>query len=442
MPWMSSPVVLPVLSLIVIGLALGAPLYALLLFDLLLSLLTTKWKIAGLNLDPTDIVFGMLGIVMVLRARRAPRSGSDGIPYFGMWLVLGILMSLSYLNAPSTQQYLTNPVGIVYQLYRYCWKEILYYPLSILLLSQPGRVRHLSFIVILVGVLYSIQAIPGGYAGFRGGPILSSNGLGMALHVPLLGCLTLLFATRSRKTRILTVVSLVLIVRALSFSGSRGAFVAASVGIFVLFGLLATIPATRARLIRLGATAIVLAVCVLVMMPDISQRPTVRRALTLSDGLEVSTFEWRRQERWPHFWQKAVENPWLGTATDLDPTLGRGAITPHNGYLSIAVRYGFPALAIVLSFALLGLRNSLRLFRSPDHPWGRLLGAAGAASLVALLIHNGVDDVFIGAFTSKLFWTLTGLACVAPRHHPASERSAVEPSETGSLPRDPRAIPL
>lgn len=437
MQWANPPLAgLPVLVVLALVLALAAPLHLLLFLDVLLSLFPGRWEIAGVLVDPSDVTFAALVLGLVLRARRT--NDGEKIPHLGLWLLLGCLLSLSYLRAPDSQPYLTGPLEILYQLYRYCWKGLLYYPLAVVLLARPERFRKLILVVIAVGVLFSIQAIPGGYAGERGGPLLGGNALGLALHFPLLATLALLSTADRRGVKVWSSVALILIVRGLTFSASRGAFLAALVGAAVLFGLLVTRPGVRPRLARLAAGFAVLAAVLLVVTPDLLERPTFQRFGTLTSAPdEDSTLSWRMEERWPHFWDKALAHPWLGVATDIDPALGAVANTPHNGYLSLAVSHGFPALAIVLAFAWLGVRGCLRLLRLSDHPGERLFGAVGTASLAALLVHNLVDNGFGLPFTAKLFWIFTALAIAGARRQTGPAAAPLEPAGA----RAGRALP-
>lgn len=411
---MSSSLLAPVLVLAAgLALALAAPLYSLLIADLLLGTWPVGWEVGGVLLDPADLVLVSLLLGLVLRGRL---SWPLQVPYLRLWLLLGVALSAAYVTSPLSQEYLTNPVRIAYQLYRYCWRPILFYPLTALLLCRRDRFQIALVVIVLTGDLCALQGLPDGYAGLRAsGPFGTANELGAALVVPIVAALALLLIRPSRKTWLLALASLPLLLRTFLFTGSRGAFAGVLVGMALMLGFLLRSPALRPRIARLALAAAGLGLVLAVVKPGLSQRPNVQRLLTLSEGAEASTFQWRIEERWPHFWRIAVAHPWLGTGTIVDPSLGDRANTPHNGYLAIAVQSGFPALALYLIFAITAVANSLRLRQVRGDPRLSALGVANAAALVALLAHSVVDSTLLMPFVSKLFWLHTAFAAVALR---------------------------
>jgi O-antigen ligase len=165
----------------------------------------------------------------------------------------------------------------------------------------------------------------------------------------------------------------------------------------------------------LGAIAGLLGVVVLAAKPDLLERPTVKRMLSASEGTEADTFQWRLQERWPHFWRIVQQNPWFGVGTDVDLSLGPDANTPHNGYLAIALIYGLPALGVILTFAVLGIRSGVRVYRRGAYRRQSVFGITIAAALIGVLIHNIDDATLQQAFIGKVFWLLIGLALAVAR---------------------------
>lgn len=432
---MNASMLLPVLVLAAaLGTALVGPLYTLLVGDLLLGAWPAQWDVGGVLLDPTDVLLGALVTGLLLRGRR---TRPIAVPYLRLWLLLGLLLSAAYLLTPLSREYLTDPVRIVYQLYRYCWKPILLFPLAALLLCRRDRLPTVLLVLVAVGDLCALQGIPEGYAGLRAhSPFDSANSLGAALVVPILAALALALLRPSRRIWLFSLASLPVLLRAFLFTGSRGAFAAVMVGVSLMLVLLVRTPASRPRVARFAlAAAAVLLLLVVVVKPGLSQRPNVQRLLSLSEGTEASTFRWRIEERWPHFWRIAVAHPWFGTGTEVDPSLGERANTPHNGYLAIAVWSGFPALAVYLAFAFTALANSIRMRRLWRDPELRAFAAVNASALLAILVHNIVDSVILMPFVAKLFWMHTAFAAMAVRQPElflAPERP-VATAEGGSL---------
>ncbi|HET9063594.1 MAG TPA: hypothetical protein VFO62_09930, partial [Candidatus Binatia bacterium] len=112
--------------------------YYLLLANLGFSLFVQDTvDIAGLYVNPSDLMFLVLvgGCVTSPGFARSVRLRSA--PYFRVWLLLGVVLSISYIM--TRQQLLSDPLRAIYQVYRYCWKPILYYPLAAALTLGSSR---------------------------------------------------------------------------------------------------------------------------------------------------------------------------------------------------------------------------------------------------------------------------------------------------------------
>jgi len=422
---------LAIVAPIVLVLALGYPPHFLLLLDLVLVVVSGDWSL-GLRVDVTDLVF--LGLVIALLARRGKRGTIASLrpPYMRLWVLLGVLSSIAYLLAPTSQEYLTDPARIAYQVYRYCWKPILYYPLTIALLAEPRKLRTALVAVIVSADLAALQAIQQGYVGDRAnGPFSAPNALGSAMIIPSLLCLAGILTSTPPRQRAFYLVSSALLARTLLFSGSRGAFVATLAASALVVCFLLGKTQVRQRIFRLGAIVGLLGVVLLASSPGLLERPNVKRMLSASEGVEADTFQWRLQERWPHFWRIVQQNPWFGVGTEVDLSLGRDANTPHNGYLAIALISGLPALGVILTFALLGVRSGLRVYRRARYRRQSVFGITIAAALIGVLIHNIDDATLQQAFISKVFWLLTGLA-VAVARRPALVLTPTEALQTAT----------
>src|SRR5262249_51116617 len=143
--------------------------------------------------------------------------------------------------------------------------------------------------------------------------------------------------------------------------------------------------------------------------------PNVARMLS-AGNTDDENYQWRVNERWPHFRRVIADNPWFGIGTDVDPSLGADANTPHNGYLSEGVEYGVPAVVAIVAFALLGIRDGLRGFRRNPERDQRILLAALASGIIGLLAHNYTEATFELPFIFKGFWLFIGTAAVLSRH--------------------------
>ncbi|HVM95942.1 MAG TPA: O-antigen ligase family protein [Candidatus Acidoferrales bacterium] len=467
-PDLSPSLLAPFIALVAV-LALRAPLYWLLMLDLALVVLPGEWMISRVHLDFTDILLVgiVLGIVLrpaerktvlqwrrphslsslalivaftfawlavlLLRMQGGARPGERAdlsnlfltgigiqllieawrwrLPYRWVWLGLGIFMSVAYVSAPINREYLEGPLSTIYQVYRYCWRQLLYYPLALLLLRNRRQVETAFIVFVLVGTACSLMGFSQGFAGLEAtGPFATKNGLGGALIMPFLFSVAGLFHVEAPWPWRLHVVCALIIARGLLFAGSRGAFVAVLCGFVYFMGWMLVRPRSRALAMRFGAVTMLMVVLTLAVRPNIMERPNIQHLLTTSKGTDDDNMRWRMQERWPYFWHKIMDNPWLGVGTDMDTLLGDSAITPHNGYLGVAVVSGLPAMLLLVSLALATFWNGMRLFRRKLPYWQQITGLAIAATLVGLLVHNMVDQTFKLAFAVKVLWILSASA--------------------------------
>ena len=430
---------------VTLALAIWAPPCVLLLGALVTVAYPGEWQVAGVHLDINDLLFAGM-VLALLRPRLAAGVPRRRVPYLVLWLALGVLQSLAYYVAPINQEhlnqssyavhhdYLIATAGIAYQIYRYCWRSILYYPLTFWLLDdrrkfQAGplsgvftalagwlrgdrkKLEALLLVIVLSGAACAAMTLPQGFAGDEAtGPFLQKNILGGALVMPFLLSLWGTYYAPSRRQRRLYTLSFLLIARALLFAGSRGAFVAILGGVgFLLFWFLSTAHG-RSRILRVVGVGALFGIVMLGLKPDLFERPSVQVFFSIKEGTRADTLQWRMRERWPYFWQKAMDNFWLGVGTDVDPSLGDSCITPHNGYLGVAAVSGIPSVIITVLLALLGLWNGMRAFLRSRDRWQSTAGLAITAALVGLLIHNIVDETIRISFAEQVLWIITAAA--------------------------------
>lgn len=421
----------------------GAPTH-LLVLDLIFVLLPGGWVVAGIMVNPTDLVFA--GIITIF-LRRGVKWQAE-VPMYRLWILLGVLQSLAYVHAPQNHEYLTDPLRAVYQLYRYCWKPILYYPISAILLADRRTLDRIWLCLLLVADAASLQGVVQGFQGARAsGPFAGTNALGGVLLTPMLVAGTLLLrgavgGSATTMTHILDWVlfgrrsghlgrslrpglvlfygiSILLMARALVFSNSRGAFVALLAGVLLCTVCLWTTVHGRGQVVRTAAVAVLLVGMLLAVRPSVLEGPNVQRLASVSGGTDVDNFRWRLEQRWPHFTHRVLTSPLLGFGTEVDPALG-AMNTPHNGYLALALVHGIPAASIFVFFGIVALHTGLRVSRDSQDPWERSFGLGAAASILGLLIHNLVDATFLMHFVACLFWMLVAAMLTARRRADAA----------------------
>ncbi len=416
-------------------LAIFAPFYLLLCWDLLLSIFQGFWTLGGTRIDYTDVIVGCLGFAIVLRGR-FDRQGTK-IPYLVPWLLLGIFLSLAYLVAPQNQRNLTDPIRIGYQLYRYCWKPLLYYPLAVVFLRDASKIR-IAFFTMVVGFdICAFNAIQQGFQGYSAapGPFGHGNAFASILVTPFILCFASVLYSRSAGEQIFCGISLLIMARALLFSESRAgmASIALSLAFFFFWSIFLT--KGRRRLAQLIPVSLALFLAVFAVRPDIIYRPSVQHAMSVTDGTKASTMQWRMTERWPHFIGLALEKPILGTGTAVDLSLGENANTPHNGYIALAVRYGFPVALLYTFFGLNSMRIAVQAFFRTRITRLKVFAIAAASPLVGIMAHNMIESTLTAqALLQNYFWILCAF-CTLSRFYPhrlatAEEKAALRQVQT------------
>jgi O-antigen ligase len=401
------PLLYLVVSILAALAALTSPLHWLIYLDLAV-IGAADLEVGGARIGSSDIVFAALVLGVVLRRRSLL---TQPVPNLFLWLMLGTLLSTSYLVAPLNQHQLEQPISIAYQLYRYCWQPILPYLFGVLLLSSAERARQLVVTLTVIGGTMGLIGMLQGFSGaLASGPYTSGNALGGWLIVSIPCAIALLTTAYGRRRPLLITAALAMMLGTLIYTSSRGSLVGFLVGVAYLAVVLLSRRSGRRRLVKLTLIAAGLFLAAALLKPGLLLRPNVQPFLELVQGEEVSNLQWRTEQRWPHFLALARENPWLGRGDYTDPALGRNANTPHNGYLAVSVQSGFPAAALYLIFGLLAVRNGAWVFRHHHDPDLGIMVLGLAAAVVGVLVHNWVDSTLLTPReVGRMFFLVTGV---------------------------------
>jgi hypothetical protein len=433
--WAVLALVIPILAFA----ALRMHPYTLLLFEFPFVVFGfSDWQIAGIRLDPTDLI--LMTLAVVARSRPLPDVTRARLrPMFAAWVALGLCMSVAYLMAPINQHALSDPARIAYQLYRYCWRPILFYPLMLLFVSNDERrLDGVTSAILIGGTMAASMAIVQGYSGNPAiGPYDGRNALGGGLVAPCVLAVALVAVEHRKRRWQLAVIAAILIARGLLFCGSRGAFVGATAGIALFFGFFILSGTGLTRVLRYAGAGLALAVVMLIANPEILNKTSIQHLLSATGGTSDDNMQWRMQQRWPHFIAMLNESPWVGIGTDQDHSLSRVGNTPHNGYISLALFHGVPAALLYTLFGITSIFRGIRIYsRAGPSAGDRLFALAAAASIAGVMVHNIVETTLMASFTQNIFWSLCALiGCRAVRPpHPTLGTVAA----TASAPRRPR----
>ncbi len=387
------------------------------------------WQFGGVRVDATDLVLLAVLAASLLRRFGPATIPGSARPYLTLWVAMGVMTSIAYMMAPINQEHLTDPLRSGYQLYRYCWKPILYYPLMLLMVANDrSRLTAVTSAIIIAGDVLAIQATIQGYSGeIARGPFFAGNALGGALVVPIVLALSLLIYSPSRRSSIFAGASLALMARGLLFSSSRGALIATIAAVAVYALMLIRTTGGRQRLVQLSSLGLAALVLAFVVKPDLLNQPNVAHILTAFQGSSDANLQWRMTERWPHFWSMVLDHPWLGTGSAVDLSLSRHANTPHSGYLALALIHGLPAALMILLPGALATLHGVAVFRRGDSTDDRLFALSAVAGLCGLFVHNLVESTLVLPFIAKIYWTL--IALVVARRFANSSQTEDTPEE-------------
>jgi hypothetical protein len=397
---------------ILAALIFTAPLHWLIGLNFLLLVQQDTWSLGGVLFDASDVGFAILGVAIFVRGLPPGSSLKMTRPRLLAWFALAALLGASYSVSPDGAPHMTGFGRIAYQLYRYGVKPVLLYPIACALVNAPWKLDQMFTCMIVAADVFAVMTLPQGYSGRYGtGPFQTKNELAAALIIPVV---LVFIDLLSRRRMTLSLLSVPLLVRGVLFASSRGAFAGIAVGMAAAVLLLER-GRVRVRLGTLAAAIVVTSTLALLVKPDLFERPTIVRVMTTVDPGQ-DTLVWRFTERWPYFTHRAWQKPWLGWGTDVDEDLGKSANTPHNGFLALAVSYGFPVLGLYLLFPFLAFRDAWRASaRGPDRE-DRIRAAKIGAAVACILTHNIVDTVVVARFVGSALWIfVAGAAMLAAR---------------------------
>jgi O-antigen ligase len=382
-------------------------------------LLRTEYKVLGVQCDITDAI--LLPLLLVLLLNSSHRKTFSRMPYLRLWLVYGIILSFAYINGRLLigDDSVLDPVRLVYQLYRYTWKALLFYPLVFVLFQDKRKMKVFLCVLVCAIDILALIAIRQGYEGNVEvtGSLNTKNVLGGVLIIPVFVTLAMSLNSESKKDRLFYGLSFLLICRALLFTQSRGAALAFVVSVLLLLLIMsqARLSKKNVRLLAMGVlgAAVLIVLFITIFNKGSSLQRYFATVENLEGGHEDANLTWRMRERWPYFFWQAINNPLLGVGTDVNWEFGPDTNTPHNGYLSIAVTYGIPSLLLFLCFIIIAVRKSFLVIKKSPDMFSESLGLGIVCGVVALSLHNIVDVTFTGLVMAKIVWITFGLAIVS-----------------------------
>lgn len=386
----------------------------LLIVALMPFLHSLNFKPGGLQIDASDfIILPILGcalLSLIFSGKGWSHKLSD-VPLIGLWTLLGIWMSIAYVNGVWNLGYLTDPFSITYQLYRYVWRPLLFYLFVFYFLRKEAHVKALILVIVAPAVLFALNQIVQARLGFDFGPVFNTfpkNAYAGYLIFPSMLALNTGFTARWKPARYFYLLSFFTLMLGYWYLGSRGAMIA------VLFGVMVfSLFAERQQRNRFIGVSLLLMMAVLLFKPNFGANSGIRyHFLAALEGSDEGNMSWRTEQRWPHFMEKVKQHPFIGVGSDVDYNLGYRGNTPHNGYLSIAVTAGIPALIMMLLLIFRYIRLGLQMRRGRDDEFHSNLSVGLISGLSAILLHSTVDSTISGFPMHEFFWMMFAIIAI------------------------------
>lgn len=372
-----------------------------------------------------------LAIVWLLPFLWTRSPGLPATPHNVTFLLWGGMVSVAILVSADPAQTLPKATGLI--LGMAVWRLLLILPRSRQDIQLATALYLLFGMGIIVFGLFGLQELPKIPALAALSPNRFSiwpDTLGLGIHPNQLAgiiCLflplpvSLLFSGhRSRLTRVILAIIVAATILALVLTQSRGGWVAAAVGLFVLLTLwtLALPPSEMRRYLRaavVGGVIVALGLLLWIGPQRIAQWWSEPPQDTIVGTFSTLTY---RQELWP--WALTAVSDFSLTGTGLgafrdvafrlypvplasDNDIGHA----HNIFLQTALDVGLPGLIIYLAILLVALAVAWQLARQSGTWRATALGLA--AGLIALHIFGLADAVALGAKPAILFWFALGL---------------------------------
>ncbi len=358
------------------------------------------------------------------------------------FLLLGglILVGLRLLSgAPQRKSRLTKPilalvlVGLAYTTldlaslsvniegFRAVFQFMFVFFIAFYLIDRPENIKSLLALAVAIGTLLAFHGIyqwvskvpmPGNWVDVtetvrtRAFSIIGSpNALGsqMAMLAPI--AFGLFLQEKSWPMRLLWLGAAGTMGVCLVFTGSRGAWLAFA-GAIGLIGII-----YDRRIILVGIIAAVIAV---LFVPAVSQRVTY----LFTPEYMLKSAQSGRISRWFEAYDQMRNSPLFGTG------LGHfgGAVAKRsynsiyvdNYYLKTMAEMGLLGLTLFLWLIWQTLQEGYHAMKNLHSPCLKFMAVGMLGGLVAMLLHNTVENIFEIPYLNTYFWLVAGLLAALP----------------------------
>ena len=350
---------------------------------------------------------GLVGLQLLSKRRRPDVLAK---PIFTL-----ILVGLAYLTLDLTT------LSINIEGFRAVFQYVFVFFIAFYLVKDPAQTKMFLGLSVIIGTILAIHGIyqwivktpmPAGWVDTtevvrtRVFSIIGSpNALGshMAFLIPI--SLGLLMEDKNRHRKLLWLFAAAAMTVCLVFTGSRGAWLA-------LAGAVGILGIIYDR--RILVAAIALGVVAVFFVPSVSNRIIY----LFSPEYMMKSAQTGRISRWFDAYDQMRNNPLFGSG------LGHygGAVAKRNFnvtytdnyYLKTMAEMGLLGLTVFLGVILRTLQKGYQAMKRIQAPGKKFMAAGMLVGLLALVFHNGVENIFEVPYLNAYFWLLAGLLLALP----------------------------
>ncbi|GAB4266637.1 O-antigen ligase family protein [Thermincola ferriacetica] len=316
--------------------------------------------------------------------------------------------------------------------FRAIYEYILFFYVGFYLAGKYPQTRTLLSVAMVVGGLIALYGI---YQYIVGAPmpgrwvdageavhtraysiVGSPNLLGshMALLAPI--GMGLFMSTKNKLNKTFWAVLTVIILTCLVLTLSRGAWLA-FVGALGIMGIF-----YDKRILVVGLITVILAG---IFVPTVKNRMSY---LFSAEYMEKSA-QSGRISRWLAAYDQMRTDPLFGVGMGhFGGAVAKrtyNSISVDNYYMGMLAETGLLGLGLFLYLIFIVLKKGFDAWKSLKAPEKRYLAAGILAGLLAIALHNGVENIFESPYLNSYFWTMSGLLVALSR----AETDRSEPYE-------------
>lgn len=376
---------------------------------LLLTALSSLWiewsfpaiQDAKIGIVDVTVIGGLLGIIY-------KRQDNQRVPLKGLILSYMVISLLAYFSNPLIQA--NGFLKIIWGLYKTVYITSTFFLFFIVLSSAKRIQKTVSFVIFssvfssLFGIVQGITQSPIGFKiGTYGesnvfnpqigrslrafGTFVHSNEFAAFLIWPLSISLTLLFLDKEYKYRKYLPLFILIQGVALLFTFSRGGWMGFLLS-FLIIGYYSKIY-KKVSLFVIAILFLLMLSSLHEMFPKMNLVPGNFSARLFSvEKYKKDPAMEPRYARWDYFFKRSIEKPFLGHGTIADEStieyFEDYAVSPHNTYLSIAVKRGYIALGIIILIIIKVAVSARKICTSSEDNFFVALGLGIFAGLIGL----------------------------------------------------------